>query len=65
MLHDAPKMATGQRRVTYIRVSRLLKNGAKQKSHFLLCELKKTTDGLFQQPISRVFVIPSPGVDAT
>jgi len=26
------------------------KNGAKQKSHFLLCGLKKAIDGLFQQP---------------
>ncbi|MCL4315921.1 MAG: hypothetical protein M1527_03520 [Gammaproteobacteria bacterium] len=26
-----------------------LKNEAKQKSHFLLCELKKAMDGLFQQ----------------
>ncbi|MBI5451272.1 MAG: hypothetical protein HY940_07935 [Gammaproteobacteria bacterium] len=29
-----------------------LKNGAKQKSHFLLCGLKKGMDGLFQHPAS-------------
>ncbi|MBI2994066.1 MAG: hypothetical protein HYY48_07825 [Gammaproteobacteria bacterium] len=28
-----------------------LKNGEKQKSHFLLFELKKSMDGLFQQPV--------------
>jgi len=27
-----------------------LKNGEKQKSHFLLFELKKAMEGLFQQP---------------
>jgi hypothetical protein len=30
----------------------VLENGAKQKSHFLLCELEKPMDGLFQQPTS-------------
>jgi len=29
-----------------------LKNGGKQKSHFLLFELKKAMEGLFQQPVS-------------
>ncbi|MBI3344250.1 MAG: hypothetical protein HY028_05245 [Gammaproteobacteria bacterium] len=29
-----------------------LKNGAKQKSHFLLCELEKAMDGLFQHPVA-------------
>ncbi|HLQ24683.1 MAG TPA: hypothetical protein VK138_02265, partial [Acidiferrobacterales bacterium] len=28
-----------------------LKNEAKQKPRFLLCVLKKATDGLFQQPV--------------
>ena len=32
-----------------------LKNGAKQKSHFLLCELKKAMEGLFQQPVRCVY----------
>ncbi len=31
-----------------------LKNEAKQKPRFLLCVLKKATDGLFQQPASVV-----------
>jgi len=30
-----------------------LKNEAKQKPRFLLCVLKKATDGLFQQPVRR------------
>jgi hypothetical protein len=29
----------------------VLENGAKQKPRFLLCELKKTMDGLFQHPV--------------
>jgi len=28
-----------------------LENEAKQKPRFLLCVLKKATDGLFQQPV--------------
>ncbi|MBI2994997.1 MAG: hypothetical protein HYY48_12595 [Gammaproteobacteria bacterium] len=37
-----------------------LKNGEKQKSHFLLFELKKSMDGLFQQPVSLLIAVKLP-----
>jgi len=35
----------------FFKYAKYLKNEAKQKPRFLLCVLKKATDGLFQQSI--------------
>src|SRR5713226_2332515 len=39
--------------------AKCLKNEAKQKPRFLLCVLKKATDGLFQHPVSYVRARPA------
>jgi hypothetical protein len=39
-----------------------LKSGAEQKPRFLLCELKKTMEGLFQHPARAVCIIAVPQV---